>query len=63
MVFAVDTSQAPKPFVNDTLAQRLAVGDSFQLNCSVSYTVGTRVNLSWSVPNPKGIDVTAEIRP
>jgi len=53
-----DTSQAPKPFVNDTLAHHLTVGDSFQLNCSVSYPVGIRVNLEWSVPNPQGIDVS-----
>ena len=55
------TSQAPKPYVNDTLAQRLTVGDSFQLNCSVSYFSGTLVNLSWSVASPQGIDVSCLI--
>ena len=56
-LFTADTAQAPKPFVNDTLAQHKTVGDHFQLNCSASYSGQTLIHLSWFVPNPEGIDV------
>ena len=57
-LLAADTLQAPKPFVNDSLARHLTVGDHFQLNCSASYPDGTQVSLEWEIPHPLGIDVS-----
>ena len=52
------TLQAPKPFVNDTLARHRTVGDDFQLDCSATYPIAVHVKLEWQIPHPQGIDVT-----
>ena len=55
---AAATASAPKPFINQTLAQHAVIGQPFHLNCSAIFDLGVRGDLSWSVPNSKGIDVS-----
>ncbi|XP_057365386.1 vascular endothelial growth factor receptor 1-like isoform X1 [Daphnia carinata] len=50
------TAGAPKPHINDAFASKIALRDSFQLNCSASYDPGVTIDLKWIVPHPEGID-------
>lgn len=50
------TAGAPKPHINDAFASKIALRDSFQLNCSASYDPGVTIDLKWIVPHPDGID-------
>lgn len=54
---AAATAGAPKPHINDVFASKIALHDSFKLNCSASYDPGVTVDLKWIVPHPDGIDV------
>ena len=49
------------PKINDMLARNLAIGQDFQLNCSVLYDSGVRFEIKWEVPHPRGIDVMAKL--
>ena len=43
--------------IDDSLAQQVAIGQDFQLNCSAVFDLGVHGDIKWTVPNPNGIDV------
>ena len=56
MTIRSQSSYVPPPHINDTLARRVTIGQTFSLTCSVIVDFDTVVDLSWDIPNPNAIN-------
>lgn len=49
-ILTAATASAPKPHINNLNATYVVINDSFQLNCSAHFDLGTTVEMTWQVP-------------
>jgi len=56
--FTAPTDTVLQPIIDDSKAHQVTIGQTFQLNCSATFTLGVRGDIIWKVPNPNGIDVS-----
>ena len=56
MTIRSQSSYVPPPHINDTLARRVTIGQTFSLTCSVIVDFDTVVDLAWDIPNPNAIN-------